>query len=163
MDLLSFFAYPLLACILLVRKFVGAGIFGLLFRMLRGARTSLGQFVQAEGREGNGSRARPKGKGRRGLHYFPLGRSTAIYLLVLAVYLPVKAALFSAEPSHWVALAVIHLLAGFVLSQLVLSKVIWHDIYNTLSALAKAKFIALVGWPLTYPALFIQYFVVRYL
>ena len=159
--------FPFVAIYFLAQKVFGARLVHLLIRVflrvLKGFPLNLSEYIQAEENGGHKGGKGGHGKPRRGLRYFPLRRSIVVYLVVLAMYLPFKFVLFSHDPTPWVAFLVVHLVAGLVLSHAVLKHVVWHDVYNTLSGVSKAKLFALMGWPLTYPILFLQFMAVRYL
>ena len=166
MDTLLLMLLPLLpfaGMYLLARKVFGPRILHTIFRVIRGPMVDLGKFVLAEGRHGNGHRVANKSRAAKAHRRFPLGRSILIYLLITTAYVSLKLGLAMRTPMDWAVSLLAYLMAGLALNRLVLARMVWHDVYNTLSAVARAKLVAMLAWPLAYPLLFAQIIIVRYL
>lgn len=154
---------PFAAIYFLTRRLIGQRALNALLRAIKGPCADLGKLVPAEVRRGNGHHVANKSRARGRLRRFPLGRSILIYLAVLAGYIGLKVALLGHAPMNWPMAILAYLVAGLALNRFVLTQVVWHDVYNTLSAVAKAKLVAVLGWPLSYPLLFAQFIIVRHL
>jgi len=124
---------------------------------------SIGNHLNARSGRRSG-RGRKNRTGKRQYRPLPIWNWIGLYLALFILSLTSKVALFSLDTGWSIALSVlIHLLCGYILNVVVLRNIGFHHVYSTLRNVAVTKFVAFVLWPLTYPVIFVQLLVVRYL
>jgi 4-hydroxybenzoate polyprenyltransferase len=113
----------------------------------------------AHPRRGRGGRRRSRRN-----RPLPLGRFAGAYLLGLFFTFAEKGLLLAAGvPPPWILAigALMHMIIGYKLNRLILARLEWNPNFAPLSVVAKEKIHALLFWPLTYPVLLMQLWVVH--
>lgn len=87
---------------------------------------------------------------------YPVGQFVLAYLLAWVALL-VSAA---AEPAFGL---IMYPVCGLALNRFILSRIVWHKVYDTVGQVARAKLGAFLLWPVAYPRFFFLLMAAKYL